>query len=358
MIKLKNPIKNKNTKFFLALIISVTMAILLLKFPLLSSEGIRKGLEISAGTMIPSLFPFLVISSFAGQSGAIDFLGKKTDKFFRRIFGCSGKTGSVFLFSLFSGFPSGCSLASELYEKNKITQNEAKRIALSSVNAGPAFVVGAVGSMYLESSKAGIIMFLSLSLSSLLIAFFTKLFLPSSQYEEIYAETEKAPLSEAFVSSVYSGSENMLRICGWILLFSCLTNIISGTLHNGTFSFLVKVFSEVSSGCKEMSLTKNPSHLAFVIGWSGLCVHCQLLPYIIRIGLKIKFFLCSRLFHAGLSALITAAFIKIFPCEISVFSSGTEAAVKAFAVSAPAAAGLLLMCIIFILDLDSNKKIC
>ncbi len=355
---MKHIIKNKNITFFLSLTISVVFAVLLMKFPLLSSEGIRKGLEISAGTMVPSLFPFLVVSSFAELSGAIDFSGEKTDKFFRKIFGCSGKTGSTILFGLFSGFPAGCSLASELYSKNKITQNEAKRIALSSVNAGPAFVIGAVGSMYLDSVRAGIIMFISLSLSSLLIAFFTKLFLPCSPYEESTHETEKPSLSEAFVASVYSGSKNMLLICGWLLLFSCLTNIISGTTDNETFSSIVKIFSEVSSGCKEMSRTKNPAHLVFVIGWSGLCVHCQILPYIIRIGLKMKFFFCSRLFHAGLSALITAALLKIFPCETSVFSSGTDVVARTFAVSAPAAAGLLLMCIIFILDLDSHKKMC
>ncbi len=356
-MKLKKLSLNKNHKIFFALILSVLFACALIKYPHLSSEGIIKGLGLSAGTMVPSLFPFIVVSTFASNSGAVDFLGLKTDAFFRKVFKLSGTAGSILFFGLFGGFPVGCSMASNLYCQKKISSSEAKRIALSSVNAGPAFVIGAVGTMMLSSFRAGVIIFVSLSLSSLIIAFLTK-WIVTTDTESNKTFSTEISLPDALVTSVYSSSKTMFLICAWILVFSCFINIITGSAENEKLPELIKIFAEVSQGCEQISETKNPAHLAFVIGWSGLCVHCQVLPHVIKTGLKIRYFLCSRLFHACLSSLICEGVLKFFPCDISVFSTGTSAIVRTFAVSAPAAAGLLLMCAIFMLDLDTHKKMC
>ena len=330
---------------------------LLLKFPSLSAEGVRKGLEICAGTMIPSLFPFLVISSFAVSSGIIGFSGRKTEKFFRKIFGLSPVAGMVVFFSLWSGFPVGCTMASGLLSQNKISSDEAKRIMLSSVNAGPAFVICAVGTMMLSSPKAGIIIYASLTSASLIITFLSRFILPDSG-EKNKTVSESASFSEALVTSVYNASKSMFSICGWILFFSCFLAIASVNFSNEKLSAFLNVIAEVSRGCTVSAITGNPVILSAVIGWGGLCVHCQVLPFVKKSGLRLRYFFCGRILHSMLSSLICAGLIKIFPCHISVFSSGTTAIIKTFAVSAPATAGLLIMCAIFILDLDTHKKMC
>lgn len=357
MIILKKLSFNKNLKIIFASVFCVLCAFLLLKFPSLSSEGIRIGLEICAQTMIPSLFPFLVVSSFAVSGGVLDFLGEKTDRFFKKILKLSGRAGSVVFFGLWGGFPVGCSMASALLGQNKITENEAKRIVISSVNAGPAFVIGAVGTMMLSSFKAGLIIYTSLSVSSLLISYFSK-FILSDNFKETKTDLQTASLSEAFVTSVYSASKSMFSICAYLVIFSCFLNILSAKIANESMSSFLKALCEVSLGCSEMSALKNPAVLSAVIGWSGLCVHCQVLPYVIKIGLKLKYFFCARLLHSMLSAFLCSGLLKLFPCEISVFSTGTPQMAQTFAVSAPAAAGLLLMCAIFILDLDTHRKMC
>ncbi len=340
----------------LLFIACVSFAMILIKNPTLSAEGVRKGLELSAQTMIPSLFPFLVLSSFMTESGLVSFFGEKTDKFFKHFAGLSGSAGSVVLFSLFSGFPVGCSMAARLYEQKKITENEAKRIALSSVNAGPAFVIGSIGTMMLSSPKAGAIIFISLSLSSILISFFTR-FILADKEEITLPKDGFQSISEALVSSVYIAAKSMFMISAWLIFFSCIANIISSKVQDERFLAFIKSVLEVSIGCEEMSSLKNPAILAAVLGWSGLSVHCQVFPYILKIGLKSKYFFCSRILHAMLSSVICGGLIKIFPCEISVFSNSSQIITQTFAASAPAAAGLMLMCAIFILDLDRHEKV-
>lgn len=355
MIELKKINIKQNIKTVFAIIISAFLALILLRFPKICAEGVIRGIELSMQTAVPSLFPFLVLSSFVQSSGVLDFAGEKTNRFFRKIFNLSGTAGCTVFFSLFAGFPVGCSMAAELYAKNKICRDEAKRIALSSVNAGPAFVIGAVGTSLLSSVRAGVIIFVSLSLSSLIIAFLSRFILSSESLSQ-HSESQSSPLSKALVSSVYNASKSMFIICAWIILFSCFLNIVSSYSQNETFSLFSKSFLEVTSGCCALAGKESPVVICAVLGWCGMCVHCQVFPYIIKIGIKAKYYFCSRILHSMLSSVICFALFKFFPCEVSVFSTRTEAIVKTFAISAPATIGLALMCIIFILDLDTGKE--
>lgn len=354
---MKKLLSERNIKIISYALVCIFSVFLLLNFPSLSAEGIRKGLELCAGTMIPSLFPFLVISSFAVSSGLLELSGSKTEKFFRKTMGLSPAAGMIVFFSVWSGFPVGCSMASSLLSQNKISVDEAKRIMLSSVNAGPAFVICAVGTMMLSSLRAGIIIYASLTIASLIITFISRFILPDCR-ENNKTVSSPSDFSEALVTSVYNASKSMFTICGWILLFSCFLNIMSGKIENENISTIFNAIAEVSLGCKKFSKTASPVILSAVIGWGGLCVHCQVLPFVRKSGLKVRYFFCGRLLHSMLSALICAGLVKIFPCDISVFSSGTPAISQTFAVSAPAAAGLLIMCAIFVLDLDTHKKMC
>ena len=354
---LKKFLSEKNIKIILYTLLCIFSVTLLLKFPLLSTEGIRRGLELCAGTMIPSLFPFLVISSFAVSSGILELSGDKAENFFKKTIGLSPTAGMVVFFSLWSGFPVGCSMASDLLSQNKISADEAKRIMLSSVNAGPAFVICAVGTMMLSSLRAGVIIYASLTLASLIITFISQFVLPDCK-EKNKTVSEPSDFSESLVTSVYCASKSMFSICGWILLFSCFLNIASGKSENENISTILNALAEVSLGCKSFAKSASPVILCAVIGWGGLCVHCQVLPFVRKSGLKLRYFFCGRILHSMLSSLICAGLVKIFPCDISVFSSGTTAVSQTFAVSAPAAAGLLIMCAIFVLDLDTHKKMC
>ena len=357
VIALKKLLSEKNIKIIIYSLLCIFSVFSLLKFPLLSAEGIRKGLELCAGTMIPSLFPFLVISSFAVSGGITQLSNSYTEKIFKKALGLSPSAGTVVFFSLWSGFPVGCSMAESLLSQNKISSDEAKRIMLSSVNAGPAFVICAVGAMMLSSLKTGVLIYASLTSASLIIMFLSRFILPDIK-EKNKTVPEAPDLSEALVTSVYNASKSMFSICGWILIFSCFLNIISEKCNNEAFSTFFNSMAEVSFGCKSFAKSGSPVILSAVIGWGGLCVHCQVLPYVKKSGLKLRYFFCGRILHSMLSSLICAGLIKIFPCDISVFSSGTSAVSQTFAVSAPAAAGLLIMCAIFILDLDTHKKIC
>ena len=346
----------QNSRLIFCIIICVTSGAVLISFPKVCADGARNGITLCKDIIVPSLFPFLVLSSFATSSGTIDFLGRKTDKLFRKFFKLSGRSGAVVLFSLFAGFPVGASMASELFSQNKITKTEAQRITLSCVNAGPAFVIGAVGTTMLSSFKAGVLIFIALSLSSVFIAYFSKFIFE----EDVLKETKsisKTSISQSLVNSVYGASKSIFSICGWVILFSSFINIISSKNESESFIITATSFLEVCSGSVILSKKGNPVILAALLGWGGLCVHAQIFPFVLKTGTKPRYFFCFRVLNCALSSIICYFLFDLFPCEVSVFSQGITAVSKTFAVSAPAAAGLILMCAILILDLDIGEKV-
>lgn len=52
---------------------------------------------------------------------------------------------------------------------------------------------------------------------------------------------------------------------------------------------------------------------AFMLGWAGISVHCQVLSFIGGSGLSVKTYLIGKFLHGSLSALFVAGLFRIFP---------------------------------------------
>ena len=73
---------------------------------------------------------------------------------------------------------------------------------------------------------------------------------------------------------------------------------------------------ELSSGVT--SLTDGPlsgrlSMAAFMLGWAGMCVHCQVLAFLGDSGLSLRTYVGGKALHALLSSLLAAGLYRLFP---------------------------------------------
>ncbi|MEG2096847.1 MAG: sporulation protein, partial [Pseudoflavonifractor sp.] len=58
------------------------------------------------------------------------------------------------------------------------------------------------------------------------------------------------------------------------------------------------------------SLTGRLSMAAFMLGWAGISVHCQVLSFLGGSGLSVGTYLTGKLLHGGLSAVFTALLVR------------------------------------------------
>ncbi len=327
--------------------------------PQTAAQGVRDGLTLCGQVVIPSLFPFLALSSFLVQSGLAQRAGHLLGPVTKFAFRLPGAAGSAVFMSLIGGYPVGAHMTAQLLDATLITKKQAQRMLLFCVNSGPAFLISAVGASMLQSRRAGLILCASLTASALLIGIFTHFFAQDEPLKENMQAPQTEPaVTQALVEAAAQGCAGIVSICVWVILFSCIAALLGLLPLPNTLRILLQCLLEVTSGCASAAGSVPLPALAFVLGWGGICVHCQVLRDVSKAGLSLPLFFCARAANGLLACLISAGLFRLFPCEITAFSNHVQALPEAFAASAPVAAGMLFMCALLILEVDACRKKC
>lgn len=327
--------------------------------PQTAAQGVRDGLSLCGQIVIPSLFPFLALSAFLVQSGLAQQAGRILRPVTKMLFRLPGAAGSAILMSLIGGYPVGARMTAQLLDAALITKPQAQRMLLFCVNSGPAFLISAVGAAMLQNRRAGAILCISLTASALLIGLCSRFF----AREEPPAAHEPPPqaspaITQALVDAASQGCAGIVSICVWVILFSCTAALLGLLPLPASLRLLLQCFLEVTSGCASAAGRVPLPVLALVLGWGGVCVHCQVLRDVGKTGLALPRFFCARAANGLLACLISAGLFRFFPCETAAFSNHVQPLPEAFAASAPVAAGMLFMCALLILEVDGCRKKC
>ncbi len=330
----------------------------LILYPEEIAISLKNGMLLLYNTIIPSLFPFMIVSLYISQSPLTHRLAEYTDKFSNKLFGISSKGLSAVLLGFCGGYPIGAKITSEYFQSGAVSESEAHKLLCWCVNPAPAFVITAVGRFMLGSTQAGVLMYICVILSSLTIGIFLKL--AGKQNDVIQHNSPSVDSKNIFVNSVASGSGSMLSICGWVLTFSCISGGIDVFIKNESANLFIKTVLEVTTGCKNAVTCSLPIPLVCaVISFGGLAVIFQVAPYLEKCNFSIKLFISLRALNSALSAFYCSFILKIFKNSISVYSV-IEIGNKSISLSHSITATVILIitCIVLILEVDYGKKMC
>lgn len=331
------PIKNRAQDGLQILALACATAGLLL-WPAEGAQAIKQGLVLCGNVLIPSLFPFFVLSSMVVELGFSRYLGRIFQGIMVPVFRVNGTCASALALGFVGGYPVGARTAINLYQNGQCTKTEANRLLAFCNNSGPAFIFGVVGANVFQSGRIGALLYFAHILGCLFVGFLFRFYKPSE------APPKKAPplphlqatsFSNAFVSSVLSGLTSTLNICAFVLCFTVIIRLLtlSGLLaYLGDFlslilsplgfspafaqAFLVGVI-ELASGVSTLSgdtaLTTQLSMAAFMLGWAGISVHCQVLAFVGDSGLSLTTYFVGKLLHGIISAWIMACLAPFVP---------------------------------------------
>ena len=342
-------------KEYISLVIILCCIFLIFKFPDAVKNGVNEGINICFYTIIPSLFPFLTLSTYIVKSNILSPFYKLFSFPVKLFFKQPPAAISVIIMSMIGGFPVGIKMTNDLYIKGQITKEQAQRLCLFCINAGPAFVITAVGTNMLKSTKAGIIIYSSLCISAFISGTISS-FIADENDKKIKLNTDKPLQISSFSASVTDAIQCIFNICAWVILFSSITECIN-TFNFPEKAFLcITSFLEVTKGCSVLTGNMALPFFTGIIGFGGICVHCQILEYLKNIELKYSYFFIVRILNGLLSGLITYLLLIFFPIEINVFSNSDKISSYSFSFSYSAFFVFILMCVIMIFDIDRNKK--
>lgn len=328
-------IKKGVSDIFFLLLCLLVIAVLLF-YPSKISSGISDGIMICGNVLIPSLFPFTVFSLFLTESGIIYKTGKKPLLF--SIF--------VIFLSTIGGYPVGAKIIAESETKGFISKNFAEKLLCVSINAGPAFIITAVGEKILGNSILGLLLFIAHILSTVILFFILR---PYKNQEIKKNENISLPFSECFVNAVAKSSASMIGICSYVILFSGIINLINNITSDAKIVIsLLEITNAVLNN-------KNLYAISFFLGFSGVCIIMQVFSIgknYIKNPPKIILF---RIIHGIISIINLKVLLTIFPQSADVLSNGIKFTYKTVTQTTVCSLLLIALSVMFIYSLQKKK---
>lgn len=123
--------------------------------PGVAMQGAAHGMQLCCETVIPSLFPFLVLCELLLQSPLADFFGIPFVPLARALGIRSRRAPAALFCGLLGGFASAARSVDRMYRESEISQREASVLLVCCVGSSPAFIIGSAGYAMLGSVKAG-----------------------------------------------------------------------------------------------------------------------------------------------------------------------------------------------------------
>ncbi len=143
---------------------------LLLFFPAACLEGARNGLLLWFHTVLPTLFPFLFVSSMLVATGTAHMISRIGKPFLAPVFRVSTDCCYAILIGLVSGYPLGAKTCADLVQEGSISKQEGQYLLCFCNNASPMFIISFTAGSLLGLPYRSCLLFW---LTVLVSAFFT-----------------------------------------------------------------------------------------------------------------------------------------------------------------------------------------
>ena len=291
-------------------------------------DAAREGLALCGSTVVPSLFPFLVVTSLLVSQGFGTWAAPLFSGLMTPLYRLPGQAGGALALGLLGRYPVGARTAAELYRAGTLTRGEAERLLGFCNNANPAFFLGVLGAGVFHSARVGTWLLLIHILSALLTGLCFRggrrtgdgdawRAGNASRNGNVSADgsalrrepppvvQEPEPFFPAFVGAVGSGAAAMVRVCGFVVFFyvAALPLRELGGPHALWLAGTVELFSLLP--------LLTPDHVGFIAaavfsGWGGLSVLGQTAAVLDGSGLSARNCVLGKAVQAALSGALAA----------------------------------------------------
>jgi sporulation integral membrane protein YlbJ len=326
-------------------ILCLLVTCLILLFPKDAFEASIRGVEIWWKVLFPALFPFFVISEMLLGFGIVHFFGTILDPMMRPLFRVPGIGGFVMAMGFASGYPVGARLTSQLWEQKLVNREEGERLIAFTTTSDPIFLIGAVAVGFYHDAGLAFILALSHYGAGMLVGLIMRFHGAKSNVDLTQKKTQGSILTRAFQSmhearvkdgrtigmllqqAIQSSLQLIFVVGGLVVFFSVVLELftlshimslfyisIDSALHlagipaqlseavvNGFFEVTLGARSAGNAG-EEISMIHKVAIGAFIISWSGLSVHAQVVSLLTRTNLRYRPFAIARLLHGIIAA--------------------------------------------------------
>lgn len=290
-------------------------------FPEVTVNASRKGIEIWFHQILPALLPFTILSTILVKSELL-----KSFKGNANLISCLIVMSCGFVF----GFPIGAKLSADFYKQKLLTKKQATLLSICTNNFSPVYVSGFALPLLFSSKDYTFATYVLLYLIPVIIVTSYLIFQTTKKLYTVESELHiKSPSQfrldmPLMDSSIISGFESLIKICGYIVLFSIVTEIFTSivttfiiqpprilTLLLGNLEIAngIQLLSDVN--CKENIKYIMAIQLLSFGGFSGIAQTGSVLS---DAGLSMHKYIIGKVALSLLLTLLSVIYIFLFVC--------------------------------------------
>ena len=298
------------------IILSVFILLQLFMMKNIVYSSIMYAIEIWINNLLPTLFPFFIISDILINYNIVDYIPKIIKKFCQMIFRINDNMLEILFLSMISGFPSNARNTRMLYDNGCISLEEANHILMFSHFANPLFII-TIANFFLHNGKVGIILLISHYFSNFIlgIIFRNK---NTFSYNKKNIHDKENDFGTILVLAIKRAIDSILTICGIMAIFLMICAIIINYFNLNIYnSMIIKGIFEITIGIQALSslnisLCYKAIITSMILAFGGISVHMQVISQITGTKIKYIYFFIGRMYQMIISGIITYILFNIF----------------------------------------------
>lgn len=299
----------------------VILFFVMIAFPKAVFSGASEGLLLWFQIVLPTLFPFLLISSLLISTGNISYISSVTGKFLSFLFRVSPNGSFAIIAGFLCGYPMGAKISSDMVAAGQITKREGQYLLSFCNNTSPVFIMNFLVWKTLNKEELLIPTMFILIISPVIVSLFTrKIYLGKRQitFEKPKASLELKKNNWSFGeidSCIMNSFETLINVGGYIILFSVILAI--GKLIKIPIVTFLLPFLEVTNGI----VLLNQAALSFAVkypallgltAFGGFCSVAQTKCMIQDTGLPILPYVTEKLAAALTASILGVLYMHLF----------------------------------------------
>lgn len=278
----------------------------LLFHPDISLKGATNGLLLWYRSIIPTLFPFVVLTNLLIGTNVAAVLSRILSPLISRLFCVSKNACFAILVGFLCGYPMGAKVTSDLVERREITKKEGQYLLSFCNNTSPMFIISYIVLQTFADKRVLLpslcILLTSPVVCSFLFRFYHK---PSRSF---LGRKDASPITFQFSfldNAIMNGFETITKVGGYMILFSIV------------LEFFAIPSLEITGGIAHIAKNHPVLHSSYVpimalTSFGGWCSVAQTKSMIQSANLSILPYIIEKLITAMVTSLLSYCYLHFF----------------------------------------------
>ena len=296
----------------------------LLLFPGAALTGAKNGLLLWFNQVLPSLLPFLILSSLFLSTGLSDSLAKRLAPVLSPIFRCSPSGCYAVVIGLLAGLPVGAKTVASLVEAGRISKKEGQYLLPLCNNPSPLFLLGFLSVSVLERPDLRYSVLFIVIVSSVLAAMLLRPHTHSRTVEVVDVTDRTFPQKNftfSFLlldSAIEQAFSVLTRVGGYIILFSVSASLLAKLPFSPFCLACAGSVLEITTGSVSLNALPLPKNVSIplIIGFvtfGGLSAAAQTKSVLAGTTLPFAHYLLTKSVAGLLAGLLMAGYLSLLP---------------------------------------------